>query len=370
MTAKAFGFATSACPTASSAGGRAPAQRRRTLAAHELQVLLGGRQSRRPPRRAPAWRPVGPPAVDADACPDDLALAAGTKTCRIDPFRFLRFWVRCVHTDRAAARETAAFITWPRGDFAGRCGTLSWSSPIRSSSSWTWASWKTFSNASTPEDLCARRLCLRSHSGDRVLKCGAVLCGGQQEARPSRGCGRFSSGAKTEKTAMVVGQHPPEGIQEAGACGIAWGRCSRRRRCPEPGFRLVPTAVPRPGTHCKRRRPRLRRRCPPEPGPRHPSGTWVTAAMGPDAYTAAGEDRSASLLASAGRSVPEVRNGNRLRQQASGCGGAVGRPSPRLGTARSIISAKTPLQSLRRWSLHPTCRRVRARRSVTRPSAA
>ena len=38
----------------------------------------------------------------------------------------------------------AVFITWLRGDFVERRGTLSWSSPIRPSLSWTWASWRIF----------------------------------------------------------------------------------------------------------------------------------------------------------------------------------------------------------------------------------
>ncbi len=54
------------------------------------------------------------------------------------------------------------------------------------------------------------------------------------------------------------------------------------------------------------------------------------------AYTAAEKIEVPHYLASAGRSVPSKRrNGNRLRQQASGCGGAVSRPSPR--GPRSII---------------------------------
>ena len=69
MTAKVFGFATSGCPAASSAGGR-PARTHaatKTLAAHQLQVLLAAGNPEAT-QAAPAWRPVGPGGVEAMTC--------------------------------------------------------------------------------------------------------------------------------------------------------------------------------------------------------------------------------------------------------------------------------------------------------------
>ena len=79
------------------------------------------------------------------------------------------------------------------------------------------------------QDLCAEDYAT-IHSVIESYIAGAVLCGGQQ--RPDHRATAEDSlrRTKTEKTAMVVGQHPPEKwYSGGGACGIAWGRCSRRK---------------------------------------------------------------------------------------------------------------------------------------------
>ena len=368
MTAKVFGFATAAaCPTASSAGGR-PGRN---------DADFGG------PRVAGS--------LAAGSNPEAAQAALRLATSR--PRQLMPMLVQRTSLLLRARKRVALIFSisavlgtvCPYGSSGGKrnrrihhlavggfCRAL-WNAIMvlanpTSSSSWTWASWKTFSNASTPSDLLCGRLC-HDPFRDRVL-CGAVLCGGQQEHDHRAWPRKILFGAKTEKTAMVVGQHPPEGIQEAGGgSGIAWGRCSRRRRCPE---------ASRFGN---RRQSRGRERHLRASGDDHgfaavPAGARSSTQAAPGSRPQWGrclhgrrEDRGALPSLQPGDPCPEVRNGNRLRTASVRvwwCGWSAKPP----WAPRSIICKNSAAIFCAVWSLHPTCRRVRARRSVTRPSAA
>ncbi len=107
-----------------------------------------------------------------------------------------------------------------------------------------------------------------------------AMVGGQQETRPSRGWRKILFGAKTEKTAMVVGQHPPEGIQEAAACGVAWGDAPAGEDALEARGSAT-DGSPEAGNDSQAATTTASPMVPAGAKVQHPSGTRVTAAMGP-----------------------------------------------------------------------------------------
>ena len=177
--------------------------------------------------------------------------------------------------------------------------------------------------------------------GDRVL-CRPLLCRGRQEHhdppiaedafwREDREDRGGDGGGKGFAASADAGCHCCGGISgERGGSYVGGGHGSR-----EDGRRAGQGARPQWGRRLRGRR----------------------------------EDRGASRVAPAGRSLPEVRNGHGLRHGPSGRAGAVGGPGPDRG--RDLLSPEAALQSVRR-RLH---RRVAARawtqrRSTTRRSAA
>ncbi len=91
-------------------------------------------------------------------------------------------------------------------------------------------------------------------------------------------------GAKTEKTAMVVGQHPPEGIQEAARAALPGGDAPAGEDALKRGS--ATDGSPEAGNDSQAATTTASPRCPPEPGPapkRHPGH----GRNGADAYTAA-----------------------------------------------------------------------------------
>ena len=142
-------------------------------------------------------------------------------------------------------------------------------------------------------------------------------------------------GAKTEKTAAVCQRpsrdgdsaaHPAGDVPapDAAAPGTASGEAKGGQATDGRGQGAKPDTgrsadQPAGGV----RDCRGEHRCPsidPEP-PGH-------GRNGADAYTAAEKIEVPHPVASAGRFLPEMRNGNRLRDKPSGRGGAVGRSSP------------------------------------------
>ena len=100
-------------------------------------------------------------------------------------------------------------------------------SPIRSSSSWTWASWKTFSNIDT-QDLCAEDYATIHSVIESYV--GLFYAVGNKE-HDHRAAAEILFGEDRED-----GDGSPDNIHRrysgGGACGIAWGRCSRRKKMP------------------------------------------------------------------------------------------------------------------------------------------
>ena len=255
-----------------------PCATTRTLAAHELQVLLAAGN----PEAAQAASPgdQSAPAVDADACPEDLALAAGTKTCRIDLFDFCGFgYGVSIRIERR--QEKPPHSSLGRGGF---CRAL----------------WNAIMVLANPiiieldmgklEDLLQRidtqDLCAEDYATiHSVIESyvGLFYAVGNKNTTIAR-LRKILFGAKTEKTAMVVGQHPPEGIQEAARAALPGGDAPAGEDALKRGS--ATDGSPEAGNDSQAATTTASPRCPPEPGPapkRHPGH----GRNGADAYTAA-----------------------------------------------------------------------------------
>ena len=199
----------------------------------------------------------------------------------------------------------AAFIIWPWGDFVGRRGTLSWSSPIRPSSSWTWASWKTFvaridTHELREEDYATIHSVIESYVGlffavgnkNTTHRAAAEDALRREDRKDGGGLHRTSAGQRLRS--------PP-----CRRCSLA--RSGRSRRSSSARRGGVRQAAPARG------RQRFASDIPAVAigdAPAKPSGHGRNGA---NAYTAAEKIEVPHPSLQPGDPCPTVRNGNRLR---------------------------------------------------------